>query len=237
MGPAWQAITPELVPRPTLRPAIALNSLGVNVARAIGPALGFIVATAGMALAYWLDAASYILITLALLRWRRSENVPALPPERFGPAMATGLRYVLGSPGMQRALLRSAAFFLFASAYWALLIAAAGAAGVGLLTSLVRLPAGDLDLTPATPWPEPAVGEPIGGERGPLAVEIRYRVSPPDRAAFLQALQVLAGERRRDGAYGWGVYEDAADPAAGAPWPIPMKPVDLKSDRVANPGF
>jgi MFS family permease len=39
MMPTWAAITPELVPRTELQPAIALNGLGINVARAIGPAL------------------------------------------------------------------------------------------------------------------------------------------------------------------------------------------------------
>ncbi len=38
MAPAWQAIVPSLVPRPQLSAAIALNSMGINVSRAIGPA-------------------------------------------------------------------------------------------------------------------------------------------------------------------------------------------------------
>ena len=39
-APAWQAIVPELVPRPDIKGAVALNSLGINIARSIGPALG-----------------------------------------------------------------------------------------------------------------------------------------------------------------------------------------------------
>lgn len=122
MGPAWQSIVPEVVPREDLRPAVALNSLGVNIARAIGPALGgLIVATSGAALAYWLDAGSYLLIFAALLWWKRPLGAPGLPPEKFGPAMATGLRYVSASPDVLRTLFRACMFFVFASAYWALL--------------------------------------------------------------------------------------------------------------------
>lgn len=40
MGPVWQTIMPALVPRAELEPAVALNSLGINIARAIGPTLG-----------------------------------------------------------------------------------------------------------------------------------------------------------------------------------------------------
>ena len=40
MGPTWQAIVPELVPRAELKNAVALNSLGINIARSIGPAAG-----------------------------------------------------------------------------------------------------------------------------------------------------------------------------------------------------
>ncbi|WP_218275021.1 MFS transporter, partial [Pseudomonas sp. GW460-13] len=53
MGPTWQSIVPELVPPSTLRQAVALNSLGVNVARAIGPATG------GLLLAAFGAAATY----------------------------------------------------------------------------------------------------------------------------------------------------------------------------------
>ncbi len=44
--PAWQAIVPQLVPRRDLSPAIAANSVGVNISRALGPALGGAIITA-----------------------------------------------------------------------------------------------------------------------------------------------------------------------------------------------
>ena len=49
-GPAWQAIVPELVPREDLPAAVTLGSIGFNIARAAGPALGgLLVAAAGPA--------------------------------------------------------------------------------------------------------------------------------------------------------------------------------------------
>jgi len=45
-----------------------------------------------------------------------------------------------------------------------------------------------------------------------LLVTIEYRIDQSNRAAFLAAIAKLANERRRDGAYAWGIFEDAADP-------------------------
>jgi len=121
-APAFQAVVPELVPPAQLRAAVALNSMGVNVARAIGPVLGGVtLVTLGVAATYLLDAVSTLVVIGAFLWWRRSSPSPSLPPEAFRPAMVTGLRHVLRSPDMRRVLLRAAAFFLFGSAYWALL--------------------------------------------------------------------------------------------------------------------
>ena len=43
-----------------------------------------------------------------------------------------------------------------------------------------------------------------------MLVTIEYVVAAVDRAAFLIAMAKLAGERRRDGAFDWGIYEDAS---------------------------
>ncbi len=57
-GPAWQAVVSELVPRDELPAAVALNSVGFNLARAVGPALGgLIVAAAGPGATFLLNAA------------------------------------------------------------------------------------------------------------------------------------------------------------------------------------
>src|SRR4029453_9642754 len=60
-APAWQAIVPQLVPRHELATAVALNSAGFNLARAIGPAIGgLLVAAAGPAAVFMLNAASFL---------------------------------------------------------------------------------------------------------------------------------------------------------------------------------
>jgi Transmembrane secretion effector len=53
----------------------------------------------------------------------------------------------------------------------------------------------------------------IDEDRGPVLVTVEYRIDPTRRKSFLAALDLLGHERRRDGAYAWGVFQDAADPA------------------------
>ena len=123
MAPAWQAIVPSLVTRPQLSAAIALNSMGINVSRAIGPALaGFLIVAVGLAAPFALNALSFIGIIAALLWWRPSaETEKKLPSERMGSAITAGLRFAFNSGPLQATLVRAGAFFLFASALWAML--------------------------------------------------------------------------------------------------------------------
>ncbi|MEM6483011.1 MAG: MFS transporter [Pseudomonadota bacterium] len=122
MAPAWQAIVPQLVPRPKLKPAIALNSMGINLSRAIGPALaGLLIASVGLAAPFALNALSFLVILAALLLWR-PERMPRRPVTgTIAGDMLTGLRHVRHNSAMRATAIRGAAFFLFASAYWALL--------------------------------------------------------------------------------------------------------------------
>ena len=122
MIPAWAAITPEIVPRRELQSAIALNSMGINVARAIGPALaGVIVSYAGTGAVFALNALSYAGIIIVLVRWQRTVPRTELPAERFFGSLRHGVRFALHAPALQAAVIRGAGFFLFASASWALL--------------------------------------------------------------------------------------------------------------------
>jgi predicted MFS family arabinose efflux permease len=349
-APAWQAIVPQLVPSQELHPAVAANSVGINVSRAVGPALGgAIVARLGIAAPFWLNAASNLAVIGALLWWRPPRQArPQLPVERFRGALRAGFRYARNNSHLRATLIRSTAFFLFASAYWALLplvargqiaggpglyglllgaigagavggafalpglkarlgpdrLVAAGSIGTaaamvlfalardpatglaasliagvswiavlsslnvsaqvavpewvrgrglaifvtalsdaltlgsavwGQVAGIVGLPAAHLlaaagalvaipltwrwklqtganvDLTPSAHWPEPVMSHEVEPDRGPVLVTVEYRVAPDDRPAFLAALDRLAHERRRDGAYAWAVYEDAAD--------------------------
>ena len=350
-APAWQAVTPLLVPKRDLLPAIAANSVGFNISRVIGPALGgALTAAFGIAAPFWINAASNLGVNAGLLWWRPPRRDGGrLPAERFFPAIRTGLRYARHNPHLHATLVRAIGFFVFASAYWALLplvtrnqIAAgpelygallgaigagaiggvfvlpaakarlgpdglvaagtlgtalalvlfalarnsatalvasvlAGAAWIAVLSTLnvsaqVALPewvrarglalfmtvyfgahtagsalwgrvaallglplalfiaaAGaflaipltsrwhlqtgvDIDLTPSMHWPAPIVSREVEQDRGPVLVTVEYRINPAQRAPFLAALDRLGEERRRDGAYRWGVFEDAADP-------------------------
>lgn len=350
-GPAWQAVVPHLVPRADLHAAIALNSAGFNVARALGPAVaGVLIGGIGIAAPFFCNAISFIAVIAAFFWWRKPAAVSShLPSERLSAAMRAGLRYARESPGLRATLIRSVAFFAFGVAYWALLplvvrvglgagpeafglvlatigigavvgaalmnwlrarldpdrlvavgtlgtvvalvgfalapslpvvaavgvlagvawilvvpslnvsaqlsvpewmrgrglalfqmsmfgsmgggsavwgrlaevvgthhallIAAAGALVAMAATWRWSLQRADVDLSPATPWPEPLVSAPVSHDRGPVLVTVEYRVDPADADAFLAAMEGLRGSRRRGGAYAWGVFEDAA--AAG----------------------
>ncbi len=350
-APAWQSIVPELVPDADLPGAIAVNSVGVNISRAIGPALaGIIIAGIGIVAPFWIDAVSNFGVIAVFVWWRpQTQNLSELPPERFTGALRAGLRYVAYNRLLRATLARAVGFFLFASAYWALLplvarsqigggpelyglllagigagavgsafilprfkeklgadglvvlgeigtaatlgllglaheaalamlasviagaswiaaianlnisaqvslpnwvrgrglatyvtvffgtmtvgsaiwgvvathlglasahfIAAAGALAAVPLTSRWKLQTGaTLDLTPSMHWPEPVLTTSVEGDAGPVLVIVEYRVDPSNYESFLSALNELARERKRDGAYDWGAFEDAAEP-------------------------
>lgn len=347
--PAWAALLPELAPRAQLQSAVALNSMGFNVARAIGPALGgLIVASFGPATVFLLNAVSFLSVLTVLLRWRRPAREHALPTERLVSAIRAGLRYVGHEPRLQRVLLRGGGFFIFASALWALLplvvrqqlqagptvygafvaciglgavgcafvlprvlsrlgrdglvilataiyaaallalahvanlyllgiaMLASGAAWLAVLSTLnvtaqlslpewvrarglaffmVTLMAGlaggsilwgqvanlkgipvalssaavgmlaaialawkfrlgnheAVDFTPSMHWPAPLVDQPPPHEHGPVLVTLEYRIDPARREEFLELIQQLGQVRRRDNAFFWEVFQDAAD--------------------------
>ena len=350
-SPAWQSVVPQLVPREDLAPAIAMNSVGVNISRALGPALGGLFAVHfGIAAPFWVNAFSNVGSIGALAWWKPKRERPTLlPGERFASAMRTGVRYARNNLHLRATLIRAVAFFMFASCYWALLplvarsrlaggsalyglllgaigasaiagafalpwlksrlgvngavavgsigtavalflygaarepwialvaSVAAGASWITVLANLnvsaqVALPewvrarglavyvtvffgamtlgsvvwgelarylslqwslwiacggallaiaatwrwrletGASIDLSPSVHWPPPITRESIEGDSGPVMVVIEYQVVPENREAFLSALEPLSRERSRDGAYAWGVFEDAAEP-------------------------
>ncbi|MCX7567477.1 MFS transporter [Sulfitobacter sp. F26169L] len=122
MAPAWQAVVPGLIPRDKLKPAIALNSMGINISRAIGPAVaGVLIASVGLASPFALNAASYMVILAALILWKPSDLPSRKTHGSLLSEMRTGLRHVRHNPAMLATAVRALAFFLFASAYWSLL--------------------------------------------------------------------------------------------------------------------
>jgi MFS family permease len=122
-APGWQAVVPSLVPKEELPSALSANSVGFNVSRAVGPALaGAIIGPLGIAAPFVFNAVSNFGVIGVLVRWREPQSaVTALPPERFGGAIGIAFRYAINSIALRRTLIRTVAFFLFASCYWALL--------------------------------------------------------------------------------------------------------------------
>ncbi|WP_324762697.1 MFS transporter [Sinorhizobium meliloti] len=140
-NPSWQASVGDMVPRDDLPAAVALNSMGFNLTRSVGPAIGgAIVAAAGAAAAFAANTLSYFAILFALARWKPVAPENRLPRETLGRAVSAGLRYVAMSPNIGKVLVRGFAFGLSASAILALLpLVARDLVGGGPLTYGVML--------------------------------------------------------------------------------------------------
>lgn len=122
MGPTWQSIVPELVPANTLRQAVALNALGVNIARAIGPATGgLLLAAFGASVTYGVDLVSYLFVIAALVWWKRPAQAADPLREHFFSAFRAGLRFTRAHSKLHVVLARAAVHFAFGSSVWALL--------------------------------------------------------------------------------------------------------------------
>lgn len=139
-APAWQASVGTMVPREVVPSAIAVNAMGFNLARSLGPALGgLIVAVAGAAAAFAANAMSYIGLIVVLIRWRTPIEPRLLPRENLARAIMSGIRYVAMSPRIKSCILRGFVTGFGASAVSALtpLIAqgmdGSGPAAYGLL--------------------------------------------------------------------------------------------------------
>ncbi|MEV4641423.1 MFS transporter [Actinoplanes sp. NPDC049548] len=143
-APAWQAVIPELVPRPQLASASALGAISMNLARAVGPAVaGVLIAQTGAGVVFGLNTLTFAAFGLVLWRWRSPTAGDAAAPERFAAAVRAGGRYVRHSPVVRRILLRAALFLVPGSALWALLPLVAsrrlglGSGGYGILLAAV----------------------------------------------------------------------------------------------------
>ena len=134
--PAWQAITPEIVSSDQHAAAVAVNSAGFNVARAIGPAIGgLVVAGVGSGVAFLLNAASFFGVIFFLYRWKRP-HYEHVETGRVLESIHAGFRYVRGTDLVKSVLIRTGAFSIAASSLLALLPVIArpyGPSGYGLL--------------------------------------------------------------------------------------------------------
>ncbi|WP_020657000.1 MFS transporter [Massilia niastensis] len=120
--PVFAAIVPQLVARQDLSAALALNAIAANMSRVIGPVLaGALLAGAGSAYVFLLNAGLSVLACVLILRWRSEPRISALPGERFFAAMRVGVQHVQQSPRMRVVLARIFLFFLQATSLTALL--------------------------------------------------------------------------------------------------------------------
>jgi MFS family permease len=139
--PAQQASINDLVSRAELPRAVALGAIAFNVSRAAGPALaGAIAAWLSTGSALLASAPCFLVMIVALRRWKSTPARPGIPETLFSGIQA-GLRYTRHSPPLRALIVRNMSFGICASALWALLPVIArdqlglGAGGFGLLSA------------------------------------------------------------------------------------------------------
>jgi MFS family permease len=104
--PARQAFVMEMVGPRVLRNAVSLNSVMVNVARAVGPAIaGLLIVSVGIGPCFILNALSFVAVVASLLAMNRSQLHPSEPTARAKGQLRAGLRYVAGVPELAVPLL------------------------------------------------------------------------------------------------------------------------------------
>lgn len=113
-APAWHAVVPEIVSGPQLRPAIALNSAGFNLARTIGPVIGqLLLSLVGVFLLFAINALTYVGVIFAMRAWRRpAEARAAQRREGFAEAARAGIAFVRGSAELRAIFARGLCFFV-----------------------------------------------------------------------------------------------------------------------------
>jgi predicted MFS family arabinose efflux permease len=171
-----------------------------RVSRAVGPALGGVtIAALGIAAPFWINAASDLAIVGALVWWQPAlQNARALPAERFSNAVIAGLRYARYTRPLHATLFRAVAFYLFASAYWALLPLVARtqiSGGPGLYGFMLgAIGAGAVAGSFALPWLKRTLGPDrlvVGGTLSTILALLLFAVA--QNAATVLGASVIAG--------------------------------------------
>src|SRR5919106_937042 len=232
--PAYQSLVPDLVARPQIPAAAALNSISINVARALGPAIaGVLIAQAGVGATFTVAAATSACFAIVVALWRSPPSGRA-NPEPFVAALRAGGRYVRHAPVVRRIMLRTALFLIPASSLFALLPLVGGllfgalAEGIGLVETLL-IAAGTaavgastiriwpfvdvrgMDRSSVVYWPEPQLAADVDPAGRPVVVTVAYRVAPGDEARFLDGMARVRDSRLRTGAIKWGLYGEGED--------------------------
>ncbi|HQF55543.1 MAG TPA: MFS transporter [Fibrobacteria bacterium] len=153
--PFRQAFVSQMIDDKAMLPnAIALNSALFNAARLVGPSIGgVLVATIGEDRCFYLNAASYVAVVLALVAIRPNPTQPSAH-HRLGREIMDGIRYVRSHEPIRDLLLLVSAVGMFGLAYTVLLPVMArdmlqgdartlgflmGSGGVGALTAALYL--------------------------------------------------------------------------------------------------
>jgi len=156
--------------------------------------------------ACFLAGAAWVIVLTSL--YVSAQNV--LPDWVRGRGLATFLTVIFGAMTLGSAAWGQVAAKVGLSQ--ALAFAAIGILAAIPLTWPWSLQQGEhVDLTPSLHWRQPKASVEIADDRGPVLVKIGYRIDPKDRSAFLRAMDELGEERRRDGAFAWGVFEDMSE--------------------------
>ena len=115
-SPAWTAVVPDIVTDAELPSAATLGGLQLNISGIIGPAIG------GILLRFFapnwvfaLNAACFLVVILAILRWKENVKSCKLPLENFLESFTTAIRYVRHAPGIQVVMARNILFAFFIS--------------------------------------------------------------------------------------------------------------------------
>ncbi|MDO4591260.1 MAG: MFS transporter [Comamonadaceae bacterium] len=120
--PVFSALIPEVINKPQLPSAMALNAVAMNASRIVGPLVaGALIASAGTLWVFVLNAVLSIVAGLVLLRWKRAAPINPLGRERLPSAMRVGLQFIKESPRMRAVIARTVAFFFMSTAIMALL--------------------------------------------------------------------------------------------------------------------
>lgn len=105
-NPARQSFVLEMVGSDDLPNAVTLNSVVINAARAIGPAIGgVLIASVGIAACFLLNGLSYVAVLAALAMMRPDELHLGRRARRGGRQLREGFAYVWGEPQLRIPLL------------------------------------------------------------------------------------------------------------------------------------
>src|ERR1700726_2409804 len=121
-APAWSSLVPEVVSNDQLPSAVTLGGLQLNICGIVGPALAALVLShCGANWIFAANAGCFLLVIVAISRWKRVEKQSRLPLENFFESFVGAIRYVRYAPGIQVVLARNVLFSLFISVIPALL--------------------------------------------------------------------------------------------------------------------